>query len=42
MEKIKYLGNIIDKDVRRPNPEQATAIKDIPAPENVFILQFFF
>ena len=35
MEKIKYLGHIIDKDSRRPNPEEATTIKDMAAPENV-------
>ena len=41
MEKIKYLGHIIDKDGRRPNPEEATTIKDMPAPENVSALQSF-
>ena len=38
MEKIK-LRQIIDNDGRRPDPERATTIKDIPAPENVSSLQ---
>ena len=42
MNKIKYLGHIIDKDGRRPNPERATSIKDMPAPDNVTTLQSFF
>ena len=41
MNKIKYLGHIIDKDGRRPNPERATAIKNMPAPDNVATLQSF-
>ena len=41
MNKIKYLGHIIDKDGRRPDPERATAIKDMPAPDNVTTLQSF-
>ena len=41
MNKIKYLGHIIDKDERRPDPERATAIKDMPAPDNVKTLQSF-
>ena len=41
MNKIKYLGHIIDKDRRRPEPERATAIKDIPAPDNVTKLKSF-
>ena len=40
-EKIKYLRHIIDKDGRRPDPEQATAIKDMPAPDNDTTLQSF-
>ena len=36
MNKIKYLGYIIDKD-----PERATAIKDMHAPDNVTTLQGF-
>ena len=38
MNKIKYLGHTIDKDGRRPDPERATAIKDMPAPDNVTTL----
>ena len=41
MEKIKYLGHIINKDGRRPEPEWATTIKDMPAPENVISFQSF-
>ena len=41
MNKIPYLGHIIDKDGRRPDPERATAIKDMPAPDNVTTLQSF-
>ena len=35
MNKIKYLGLIIAKDGKRPDPERASAIKDMPAPDNV-------
>ena len=35
MEKIKYLGHIIDKDGRRPDPERTAAIKDMLAPGNI-------
>ena len=38
MGKIKYLKHIIDKDSKRPDPERATTIKDMPAPENVSAL----
>ena len=41
VEKIKYLGHIIDKDGRRPDPERAAAIKDIPAPHNIASLESF-
>ena len=41
MNKIKYLGHIIDKDERCPDLERATAIKEKPAPDNVTILQSF-
>ena len=41
MEKIKYPGHIIDKDGKRPDPEQADAIKDIPAPDNIASLKSF-
>ena len=35
LTEIKYLGHIIDKDGRRPDPYRATAIKDMPVPDNV-------
>ena len=41
MKEIKYLVHITDKDGRRPDPEQATAIKNMSAPENVTSLQSF-
>ena len=41
LERIKYLGHIIDKDGRRPDPERSTAIKDMPEPHNVTTLQSF-
>ena len=41
MEKIKYLGHIIDKDGRRPDPERAASIKDMSAPDYIASLQSF-
>ena len=41
MHEIKYLGHIIDKYGRRPDPERAEAIKNMPAPNNVQALQSF-
>ncbi len=41
MNKIKYLGHIIDKDGRCPDPEKPTAMKDMSAPDNVTTLQSF-
>ena len=41
MNKIKYLGHIIDKDGRRPDPERATAIKDMPALDKFTTFQSF-
>ena len=41
MNKIKYLGHINDKDGKCPELEGASAIKDMPAPENVTTLQSF-
>ena len=41
MEKIKYLEHIINIDGWRLDPEQATTIKDMPAPENVSALLSF-
>ena len=35
LRKIKYLGQIIDENGRRPDPERAAAIKNMPAPENI-------
>ena len=41
MNKIEYLGQVIDKNGRRPDPACASAIEDIPAPENISSLQSF-
>ena len=41
MNKIKYLGQIIDREGRRPNPKRTEAIKNIPVPDNVTKLQSF-
>ena len=41
MKKIKCLGHIINRNGRRPDPECAAAIKDMPAPENVSSFQSF-
>ena len=47
LTEMKYLGHrqslliIINKDGRRPDPDRATAIKDVPAPDNVQALQSF-
>ena len=41
LEEIRYLGHIIDKDGRRPDPERSAAIKNMPAPHNVATLQSF-
>ena len=38
MKKIKYLEQIINSDRRKPDPERAEAIKNMPAPDNVAIL----
>ena len=40
INKIKYLGHINYKDGRRPVPERATAIKDMPTPDNVTLQSF--
>ena len=34
-DKMSYLGFIIDKDGKRPDPERITAIKNMPTPKNV-------
>ena len=39
LQRIKYLRHIIDKDGGRPDPDRATAIKDMPARENTTQLQ---
>ena len=41
MSEIKYLGQIIDSDWRRPDPARAEAIKSMPIPQNVVMLQAF-
>ena len=41
MNKIKYLGHIIDKDGRCPDPERDTAVKDMPVPDNITTLLSF-
>ena len=39
--KIKYLGQIIQKEGKRQDSERATVIKNMPAPENLSSLQSF-
>lgn len=41
MNEIRYLGHVIDKNGRRPDPRRAEAIKNMPAPKNVNELQSF-
>ena len=41
MEKMKYLGHIINKDRRRHNPERANPVKLMPSSENLTSLQSF-
>ena len=41
MSEIRYLGHIINKDGRKPDPERAEAIKNMPPPQNVLQLQSF-
>ena len=41
LPEIKYLGDIINRDDRRPDPERANAIKNMPARDNVQALQTF-
>ena len=41
MNKIKYLEQIIDENGRKPDPARSSAIKDIPALENVCSQQSF-
>ena len=42
MKKKKYLGQTIDSDRRKPTPERAEAIKNMPTPDNVAKFQAFF
>ena len=35
LPEIKYLGHIINRDGRRPDPERANSIRNIPAPDKV-------
>ena len=39
--KINYLGQMIDKNDRRPDPTRVSAIKDMSALENISSLQSF-
>ena len=41
MNKIEYLGQIIDHEGRRPNPKRMEPIKNMPIPDNVTELQSF-
>ena len=41
LKRIKYLGHIIDENGRKPDPERSTAIREMPAPNNVASLQSF-
>ena len=41
MNKIEYLGQIIDHEGRRPNPKRTGAIKNMPIPDNITKLQSF-
>ncbi|CAH8585986.1 unnamed protein product [Schistosoma intercalatum] len=41
IQKVRYLGFIIDKDGRRPDPENAQAVKTMPRPTDVPTLRSF-
>ena len=41
LNKIKYLGQIIDKNGRRPDPRRSIAIKNMSEPHNITTLQSF-
>ncbi|CAH8538525.1 unnamed protein product [Schistosoma rodhaini] len=41
MKKVSYLGFIIDKDGRRPDPENTQAVKTMPRPTDVPTLRSF-
>ena len=38
---FKHLGHIINRDGRRPDPERANTIRNMPVPDNVLALQSF-
>ena len=38
---IKYLGQVINEKGRTPDPNRADAIKYMPAPTNIAVLQSF-
>ena len=41
LKQIKYLGQIIDSQGRRPDPQRTEAIEKMPAPNNIAQLQSF-
>lgn len=41
LKQIKYLGQIIDNQGRRPDPQRIEAIEKMPAPNNVAQLHSF-
>ena len=41
MNKIKYFGQIIDHERRKPDPNRAEAIRNMPTSDNVTKLQSF-
>ncbi|CAI2732605.1 unnamed protein product [Schistosoma spindalis] len=41
MERVRYLGFIIDKDGRKPDPENTQALKAMPRPTDVPTLRSF-
>ncbi|CAH8557945.1 unnamed protein product [Schistosoma intercalatum] len=41
MQQVRYLGFIIDKDGRRPDPENIEAVKTMPRPRDVNTLRSF-
>lgn len=42
LNKIKYLGQVIDRHGIKSDPPRATVIEDMPTAKNVIILQAFF
>ena len=41
LPEIKDLGHIINRDGRRPDSERANAIRNMPAPDNVYRIHIF-